>query len=38
MRFENDRVVSEWMGADKLGVFIQLGVFEDPWPTSNSSG
>ena len=38
MRFEGDRVVSEWMGADKLGVFIQLGVFEDPWPTSNSSG
>jgi len=38
MRFENDRVVSEWMGADKLGVFIQLGVFADPWPTSNSSG
>lgn len=33
MRFENDRVVNEWMGADKLGVFIQLGVVENPWPT-----
>jgi predicted ester cyclase len=38
MRFENDRVVSEWMGADKLGVFIQLGVFEDPWPQHGMSG
>jgi len=32
MRFENDRVVCEWMGADKLGLFVQLGVVEDPWP------
>ena len=32
MRFKNDRVVSEFMGADKLGLFIQLGVIEDPWP------
>jgi predicted ester cyclase len=33
MHFEGDRVVSEWIGADKLGLFIQLGVLEDPWPT-----
>ena len=32
MRFENDRVVCEWMGADKLGLFVQLGVLDDPWP------
>ena len=37
MRFENDRVVSEWMGADKLGLFIQLGVVEDPWPKPAAS-
>lgn len=34
MEFENDRVVREWMGADKLGLFIQLGLVEDPWPKS----
>lgn len=32
MTFENDRVVREWMGADKLGLFIQLGIVENPWP------
>jgi len=32
MRFDGDRVVSEWIGADKLGLFIQLGVLDDPWP------
>jgi predicted ester cyclase len=32
MRFEDDQVVSEWIGADKLGLFIQLGVLDDPWP------
>lgn len=32
MHFEDDKVVSEWIGADKLGLFIQLGVLEDPWP------
>lgn len=32
MRFEGDRVVSEFMAADKLGLFIQLGVVDDPWP------
>jgi predicted ester cyclase len=34
MRFEGDRVVSEWMGADKLGLFVQLGVIGDPWPVT----
>jgi hypothetical protein len=33
MHFERDRVVSEWIGADKLGLFIQLGVLDDPWPS-----
>jgi predicted ester cyclase len=33
MHFEMDRVVREWIGADKLGLFIQLGVLNDPWPT-----
>ena len=34
MHFADDRVVSEWIGADKLGMFIQLGLLADPWPTS----
>jgi len=33
MHFEGDKVVSEWFGADKLGLFIQLGVLDDPWPS-----
>jgi predicted ester cyclase len=32
MHFEGDKVVREWIGADKLGLFIQLGVLYDPWP------
>ena len=32
MHFEGDRVVNEWIGADNLGLFIQLGVLDDPWP------
>ena len=32
MHFEGDKVVGEWIGADKLGLFIQLGVLDDPWP------
>lgn len=32
MHFDADRVVREWIGADKLGLFIQLGVLDDPWP------
>lgn len=31
LHFEGDKVVREWVGADKLGLFIQLGVIEDPW-------
>jgi len=31
MHFEGDKVVREWIGADKLGLFIQLGVIDDPW-------
>ena len=33
MHFEGDRVASEWIGADKLGLFIQLGVLDNPWPS-----
>lgn len=32
MHFERDKVVREWIGADKLGLFIQLGVVDNPWP------
>jgi predicted ester cyclase len=32
MHFEGDRVFSEWIGADNLGLFVQLGVVDDPWP------
>jgi len=32
MHFDGDKVVREWVGADKLGLFIQLGVVNDPWP------
>lgn len=32
MHFGADGVVREWVGADKLGLFIQLGVLDDPWP------
>jgi predicted ester cyclase len=33
MHFDSDKVVREWIGADKLGLFIQLGVVDNPWPT-----
>ena len=32
MHFEGEKVIREWIGADKLGLFIQLGVVSDPWP------
>ncbi len=32
MHFDGDQVVREWVGADKLGMFIQLGVLDNPWP------
>ena len=38
MHFEGDKVVKEWIGADKLGLFIQLGVLDDPWPRSGGDG
>ena len=31
--FEGDKVAEKWVGADKLGLFIQLGVVDDPWPS-----
>lgn len=37
MHFVEDKVVDEWIGADKLGLFIQLGVLDDPWPAPNQS-
>jgi predicted ester cyclase len=33
MHFDGEKVVEEWVGADKLGLFIQLGVVNDPWPS-----
>jgi len=36
MHFEGDRVVREWIGADKLGLFVQLGVLDDPWPVTGA--
>jgi predicted ester cyclase len=33
MHFDGDRVVREWIGADNLGLFIQLGVVDNPWPS-----
>ena len=32
LRFEDDRVISEFIGADKLGMFSELGVVVNPWP------
>jgi len=37
MHFEGDKVVREWIGADNLGLFIQLGVLDDPWPAQVTS-
>lgn len=31
LHFEGDRVVSEWIGADYLGLFEQLGIVTSPW-------
>jgi hypothetical protein len=33
MHFDGDKIVRGWIGADNLGLFIQLGVVDDPWPT-----
>jgi hypothetical protein len=32
MHVDVEKVARGWVGADKLGLFIQLGVLEDPWP------
>jgi predicted ester cyclase len=32
MNFEREKVVREWVGAGKRGLFIRLGVVNDPWP------
>jgi predicted ester cyclase len=32
LHFDRDLVAREWIGADKLGLFIQLGVVDSPWP------
>ena len=32
MHFDGDKVVREWIGADNLGLFIQLGIIDNPWP------
>jgi predicted ester cyclase len=29
--FRDQRIVSDWVGADWLGILIQLGVVSDPW-------
>ena len=29
--FFQDRIATDWIGADWLGVLIQLGVLADPW-------
>lgn len=33
MHFVHDKVVEEWIGADNLGLFIHLGVLDNPWPS-----
>jgi predicted ester cyclase len=32
MHFEQNKVAREWIGADNLGLFIELGVLDNPWP------
>ena len=36
MHFDGDRGVREWAGADKLGLFIQLGVIDNPRPSQDA--
>jgi predicted ester cyclase len=33
MHFVHDKVAKEWIGADNLGLFIHLGVLDNPWPS-----
>ena len=30
MHFKHDRIVRAWSGAEKLGLFIEIGVVENP--------
>jgi len=33
MHSDGEKVIREWIGADKLGLVIALGAVDDPWPT-----
>jgi predicted ester cyclase len=33
MHFEQNKVAREWIGADNLGLFVHLGVLDNPWPS-----
>jgi hypothetical protein len=33
IQFDQNEVVREWIGADNLGLFIDLGVLDNPSPT-----
>jgi predicted ester cyclase len=35
LRFDGDQVISEWIGADYLGLFEDLGTLPSPWPASS---
>lgn len=35
-RFRDNRIVTNWVGADWLGVLVQLGLTTDPWARSNT--
>jgi predicted ester cyclase len=30
--FRDGQIISDWIGVDWLGTFVQLGVITDPWP------
>jgi predicted ester cyclase len=30
--FQDGQIISDWIGADWLSLFIQVGVIADPWP------
>ena len=35
LRFRDGRIIADWVGADWLGIFVQLGVVPDPWRTGS---
>jgi steroid delta-isomerase-like uncharacterized protein len=37
LHFDGDRVVSEWIGADYLGLFEQLGTLTSPWAQDSAA-